>query len=275
MHISLPFNEALATGPASSPGNFTVIYQGRRVAVVSSTVSGNGSGITLTLGSPIGTGFVVGLSPSLTDLAGNPIAAGSVVVSPAPTVSGTTYLIDFGANKTTTGPVNDTVNAWNNVNVSIGTSNTGTLNPLAEVNGMTGTARLEMVRRFNTANGNGTTAATAYPVTATQDSLYGNTESFNGLSKIFPAFRLAGLDPLSSYSLTFHASRTGVADTREILYTVTGKSVDTAVPMWRTTSRTPSPSPDFPPQSMARFWLNSRPRRGTTMPTISPISACW
>src|SRR5690606_1889772 len=71
-------------------------------------------------------------------------------------------------------------------------------------------------------NENGTLSSRAYPMTATRDSLYGNTENFNGLSDIAPAFKLYGLDATATYSFTFFASRTGVTDNRETRFTVTG-----------------------------------------------------
>ena len=61
-----------------------------------------------------------------------------------------------------------------------------------------------------------------FPQDATQDSLFGNTETFSDLADIFPSFKLTGLDPLLAYDFTFYASRMGVSDNRETGYTVTG-----------------------------------------------------
>jgi hypothetical protein len=79
-----------------------------------------------------------------------------------------------------------------------------------------------MTSRFNGANTAGVTTSTNFPATATQDSLFGNTEAFNNLSNIKPEFKLTGLDPNFVYSFTIFASRNGVTDNRETHYTVTG-----------------------------------------------------
>ena len=223
--ISIPFNEALAAVPASNPANFSVVYHGRQVPVVSSALSGTGTAVALTLGSPIQPGFTVGLGLAIKDTVGNAMPADSVAVSPESAPAGGKFFIDFGAANTTTGPADDPLNAWNNADTTVGLSNTATINPLVDNTGVAGIVRLEMVRRFNGANSSGTLTSTVFPASATQDSLYGNSEAFSGLANVSPAFRLAGLDPLSSYTLTFYASRTGISDNRETLYTVTGAAV--------------------------------------------------
>ena len=223
--INIPFSQTLAAGPASNPANFTVVYHGQQVPVLASALSGTGTSVAIKLGSPIQTGFAVGLGLAIKDEAGNSVPAGSVVVSPGSASPTKTFLVDFGAANTPTGPPDDPVNAWNNVDTAVGLSDIATLNPLVDTTGVAGALRLEMVRRFNGANSGGTLTSTAFPATATQDSLYGNTETFGGLANVSPAFRLAGLDPLSSYTLTFYASLTGVSDNCETLYTVTGTAV--------------------------------------------------
>ena len=57
-----------------------------------------------------------------------------------------------------------------------------------------------------------TSSSTVYPINATRDSLFGNTEVFNGVSNIFPSFKLTGLDTQTVYSFSFYASRTGVGE---------------------------------------------------------------
>lgn len=223
--IDIPFSKTLASGPASNPANFSVVYHGRQVPVLSSSLYGTGASVALTLGAPIQTGFAVGLGPAIKDVAGNALPADSVEVSPDAALPTQNFLIDFGAAGTPTGPADDPANAWNNVDTAVGLSDTATLNPLVDNSGAAGSVRLEMVRRFNGANTNGTLTAAAFPTSASQDSLYGNSEAFNGLANVSPAFRLAGLNPLTSYTLTFYASRTGVSDNRETLYTVTGTAV--------------------------------------------------
>lgn len=135
-----------------------------------------------------------------------------------------TYLIDFGgANLTTRGPIpDDPNNYWNNVSLDVGATTNGVVTNLVSSLNTVSTINLAMINRFNGNNENGTQASSLYPVDATRDSLYGNTEPFNNLSNIFPSFKLTGLDPATKYSFTFYASRNGVGDNRETDYTVTG-----------------------------------------------------
>ncbi|MBX3747998.1 MAG: hypothetical protein KF833_22045 [Verrucomicrobiae bacterium] len=118
--------------------------------------------------------------------------------------------------------------AWNNLDTPIGTSDTGELASLITTNGTVTSMGLQMLARFNGANLNGSLDATVFPASATRDSLFGNTEAFNGLENVFPAFKFTGLDPAFHYSFTFYASRTGVGDRRETRYTVTGATSVTA-----------------------------------------------
>jgi len=138
--------------------------------------------------------------------------------------SAQTYLIDFGdANTTTHGPSpDDPLNYWNNVGLAIGATTNGVLTNLVTSLNNTSSISLAMISRFNGNNENGTQISTAYAVDATRDSLYGNTESFNNLTNIFPSFKLTGLDAATKYSFTFFASRMGVGDVRETGYTITG-----------------------------------------------------
>jgi len=133
------------------------------------------------------------------------------------------FLFDFGNPATTADPLN----FWNNVTDAIGLSDTGQLLDLVTTTNTVSTIDLFMVARFNGLNGNGTTTSSVYPATATGDSFFGNTETFGIGPNIFPVFRLASLDPSKTYDFTFYASRTGVTDIRETLYTVTGQSVST------------------------------------------------
>jgi len=135
-----------------------------------------------------------------------------------------TYLIDFGGGNTTThGPSpDDPNNYWNNVDLTLGATSDGVLSNLVSSLNSTSSISLVMISRFNGNNENGTTASGAYPVDATRDSLYGNTEIWNELTNIFPSFKLTGLDAGTKYTLMFYASRTGVGDNRETGYTITG-----------------------------------------------------
>ena len=146
-----------------------------------------------------------------------------------------TLLFDFGgANTTLLGASpDDPDRTWNNITGAIGTAVPGT--PVAQLNGAMTSAgvatgiNLVMLSRFNGVNENGTQASTIYPIDATRDSLFGNTEVFNNLSDIFPSFKLTGLDPGFNHNITFYASRTGVGDKRGTLYTVTNGTTSVEV----------------------------------------------
>lgn len=136
-------------------------------------------------------------------------------------------LFDFGADGTTTvGGQGGPATTWNNV-TSVGLDDFGILDALVGTDGSPSVLSLQMVARFNGVNESGTTASTNYPATATRDSLFGNTELFNGFENIFPIFKLVNLDSSARYSFTFYASRTGVADVRETQYDVTGEILST------------------------------------------------
>ena len=102
------------------------------------------------------------------------------------TVQAQTFLLDFGAAAnnftTTTGPSpDDPVNFWNNVPEAIGASPTlGGLFDLVTKTNEVSDIDLLMLSRFNGSNLNGTQASSLYPIDATRDSLFGNTEVFGG-----------------------------------------------------------------------------------------------
>lgn len=148
------------------------------------------------------------------------------------TTAGGTYLFDFGAaaNTTTFGPAPaDPAHYWNNVNESIGGSDLGQLTNVVTTENSATSIRLSMLRRFNGANGNGTSGSSVFPAAATADSLFGNTELFGGQSNVFPAFKLTGLDTQLVYEITFFASRTNVGDNRETRYTIAGGATQQVV----------------------------------------------
>ena len=148
-------------------------------------------------------------------------------------------LIDFGdaAAPTNTDAVG---RAWNNVNQNNDVSGS----PFA-LNGTGGTDsgyRMTVSNPpgvtnpvgFNGNNNNGTTSPTGtalarnYPATATQDSMYGNTVSFNNLVVQATRLTLSNLNPNETYAFDFFASRTGTTDNRETEYLVTGAKTATA-----------------------------------------------
>ncbi len=63
---------------------------------------------------------------------------------------------------------------------------------------------------------------------ATQDSLFGNSVTFNDIVAT-PSFRLTNLTLNQNYTFTFYASRTDVTDNRSTDYTVTGATTRVAV----------------------------------------------
>lgn len=145
------------------------------------------------------------------------------LLAAAPFPKDSTIQLDFGS------AANSPGTGWNNVTAEIGMDPLGKLPALTAATGTATAAGLEILSPFNALNDNGSTASAVFPAAATRDSLFGNTEEFGGMSNMFPAFRLTGLDPALVYRLTFYASRTGVTDNRSTLYTVTGGSTATAV----------------------------------------------
>ncbi len=139
-------------------------------------------------------------------------------------------LIDFGAPDLPTG-IGGASSAlhWNNVPSSIGASHTGRIEGIVATDGTVTGVSFRMRSRFNGANENGTLSSLLFPESATRDSLFGNIESFGGLSHITPRFELAGLSAGVPYTFTFHASRLGVSDNRETRYVVTGATTDSAI----------------------------------------------
>ncbi|MGV3773424.1 MAG: GDSL-type esterase/lipase family protein [Verrucomicrobiales bacterium] len=140
---------------------------------------------------------------------------------------GPAFLFDFGSASSISGedlpPPPET---WNNLSVDIGTTDSGVMENLLATNGLVTAIDLQMLSRFNTFNENGTTASSLFTPSATSDSLFGNTESFNGLSNIAPAFKMTGLNPAAIYNLHFYASRVGVTDQRDTRYMTIGAATN-------------------------------------------------
>lgn len=221
MTIQIAFNEIMDVTTGSDPLNYVV--NGGAATVGAAQLSADGQSVTLYLGGPITGSFTVVMN-LIQDFAGNPIAPNSSIAGSVVAIEDQDFLIDFGGNnQTQTGPApDDPVNAWNNVTGAIGSSDTGELPGLVSVHNTASSLGLVMIRRFNGVNENGTLLSTVFPGQATRDSLFGNTETFGAGSNFFPSFKLAGLNPARSYSLTFYASRNGVGDNRSTGYTVDG-----------------------------------------------------
>lgn len=146
--------------------------------------------------------------------------AGLLLVVAVQPASGQTFLFDLGAPESPTAPP---ATYWNNVTTEIGADDFGQIENVVASDGTETEISFFMLSRFNGANQSGTTDPTEFPVSATRDSLFGNTESFGGLENIVPQFVLNNLPADETFNLTFHASRTGVSDNRETRFTVTGE----------------------------------------------------
>ncbi|WP_142783483.1 T9SS type A sorting domain-containing protein [Changchengzhania lutea] len=133
----------------------------------------------------------------------------------------TTY-IDFGDPASTlTTPGN-----WNNIT----TTNLSEADLIDSDGTSTGVA-LTIDDVFDDVNPNGTSSPDAslpFPATATQDTFFGENVTFEGALEPTGGFILTGLDVAKYYSFRIFASRTGVSDNREALYTITGLATQTA-----------------------------------------------
>jgi hypothetical protein len=229
--IELVFDEALDPAGLLDIAGFSVANRGSLIAVTDVVLSADGRFVTLTTASALAGRYGVAVPAGLSDLAGNPIGGGAALqIGSAPLSAGLNVLMDFGSSGYPTGEGDDPVNTWNNVTQGIGGSSSGVLADLLTSDGDPTTIRLEMIEPFSGANASGTSSSPDFPSSATSDTLYGNTETWNGTANVFPSFRLRQLDPGTSYNLTFYASRTGAGgDNRETLYTVVGTATDTTV----------------------------------------------
>jgi lysophospholipase L1-like esterase len=214
--IELSFNEPLASDAAAS-GTFKI----NGIAAAGARLSADGASIIVTPLEPVIGEFAVTVS-GVRDLSGNamPETLADGKVSPLDPI---VFLVDFGGTDATTA---DPVVAWNNLTTTVGTSPTGVLPGLVSTQNKTSNISIQMVRRFNGNNASGTSASGVYPANATRDSLFGNTETFSGLSGIYPSFKLTGLDSAWRYDLTFYASRMSSTDNRDTGYTVVGATTN-------------------------------------------------
>jgi lysophospholipase L1-like esterase len=218
--VVLVFDEAL--DPPSAEDEFNYAVNDGIVLVMSAILRPDGRTVELTLDTRLTGTFTLGVI-NVADLSQNSIVATTLNIT-VPGPEAQVFLIDFGGGNTTVhgASPDDPINFWNNVTTAIGTADDGVLPNMITADNTPTTVSLAMLSRFNGANENGTMISTLYPIDATRDSLFGNTELFNNLTNIFPRFKLTGLDPAFSYNFTFYASRTGVSDNRTTGYTLTG-----------------------------------------------------
>lgn len=223
--VEIRFSKKLKTTSVTAPSAFT-LTENTGNTIASASLLADGKTVRLTLGGPAA-GAITVLISGITDTFGNAVAEGTTAVVNYPAAPSDGLLFDFGSTSLAVTAADDPDNTWNNITTDIGLSATGKLTSLKTVRGAVTGLNFSMIRRFNGANTNGTTASGILPSKATSDSLFGNTEVFTSLSNIFPAFRLSGLPTGSAWDLTFYASRTSASDNRETLYTVTGAAVAT------------------------------------------------
>lgn len=174
--------------------------------------------------------LTVALSPGPNNNNANHFTYLGVLRLEAASTGGPVILIDAGASGSpTTAEAAPRTPRWNDVPASLASRDGAALpQPLIATNGTPTRLRLEILSRFHGANENGTPDSPLFPASATLDSLFGHTETFNGLTGIAPRLRLTGLDPSARCHLTFFASRTGVTDNRETRYVVTGAATASA-----------------------------------------------
>jgi hypothetical protein len=220
--IEVVFNELMDAGTAGDSFNYAINLGA--VGVNNAVLGADGKTVTLTLstGGPVAGSFTVTLN-NVSDVSLNPIIAGTTVTGRVLGPEDQSFLFDFGgANTTEHGPTpDDPTNSWNNVSASLGSAAGNQLTGLVTTRNLVTPLGLVILSRFNSVNENGILTSGIFPSDATRDSLFGNTEVFNGIANIFPSFKLTGVYPSVTYKLTFYASRTGVGDNRETGYTVT------------------------------------------------------
>lgn len=216
--MELTFNEPLDPAFATDPAFFTI--NGGAATVSNATLQTGGRTVSLTLSGSVSGAVNVGVG-GVRDAAGNVIAAGAATVINVPVFEAAVLLFDFGAAATAMEAADDPTRTWNNI-TTVATTSNGSVPTLVTAGNQPTTAGFQMLSRFNGVNSNGTTASTVFPRDATSDSMFGNTELFNGLANTTPAFKLTGLAVGQAYHFVFYASRTGTSDNRETRYTLTG-----------------------------------------------------
>ncbi|NJB85685.1 lysophospholipase L1-like esterase [Lewinella marina] len=129
-----------------------------------------------------------------------------------------TLLIDFGS---VSSPA-----PWNNLDDFTSGSIASLLNArsLPTAYGITVTDAFTGV---NTAGSQDADPSLGFPATATGDSFFGNTGTFNGAVEPTGAVTLNGLQADKEYTLTIFASRNNTSDTREATYTAQGLTTET------------------------------------------------
>jgi lysophospholipase L1-like esterase len=114
---------------------------------------------------------------------------------------------------------------WNNIT----SVTSGDIPNLVDAMGFPTGKGFRITDRFNTTNSFGTTSpdpSLGYPVSATLDCFFGNTQEFGGLTLPQAGFELYGLDTATTYTLELFASRNHTINL-QTKYTITGLTTDT------------------------------------------------
>ncbi|GLR18315.1 GDSL-type esterase/lipase family protein [Portibacter lacus] len=115
---------------------------------------------------------------------------------------------------------------WNNIT----NPDTGFVDNLLNQRSEFSSVSITIIDDFNNINQAGTetpSPSIPFPATATGDSFFGNVATFGGQEQPTAALEISNLNPATTYSLSFFASRVA-SDNREGEYIVNGISQDTA-----------------------------------------------
>ncbi|YCM46732.1 hypothetical protein V2O64_11940 [Verrucomicrobiaceae bacterium 227] len=223
--IVLTFSEPLDPAKGAATSSYSVSDALGLVGITSATLSENGTEVQLVMARQVSGEFTVSVA-GVADRAGNLVDPTMNTISGIAAAPGVvSYLFDFGGGIVPTDPAN----SWNLLSTTIGQDEFGVLGNIVATTGEASTYTIEMITRFTGTNTAGATSSALYPGDATGDSLYGNSEEWQGLSEVFPSFKLTGLDNNNSHTLTFYAARLGAGDNRETKYTVIGRDGEVSV----------------------------------------------
>lgn len=117
---------------------------------------------------------------------------------------------------------------WNN----LAGPTDGVIGSLSNAAGRATGYQLQITDPFNNINSGGTqepAATLGFPASATGDSFFGNVTTFGGQVEPTAALRIDSLNPEIPYTFRIFASRAGVNDIREAIYTGIGMNRDSAL----------------------------------------------
>ena len=218
--LTIEFSETIERAGAEALGNYTLIASGALVEIAAAPeLQPDGRTVVAELSKHLIGPYTVSVA-NVADLAGNTIDAESRISGVAPDPFDRTFFFDFGGGTFSHKDAHG--NVWNNVSNGVADSDHGELINIVDSTGARSGMGIVMIRRFNGVNMSGTKYHSTFPLEATRDSFYANTEMFSGRSNVFPSFKLTGLDPFVAYTFSMYASRLNAGDNRETGYTFTG-----------------------------------------------------